>query len=212
MATARVSTQERLISTYYDTPDAALKRRGLTLRVRDQGGHFVQTVKEGDLASGDLLSRGEWEDAVAESRPDPDAAQSGPRLPEGAAGDLRPVFVTEVTRTILPIEPVLGTSIEAAVDEGEIRAIDTDRAEPISEVELELKGGDAAALYDLAAQLLEVAPLRIETRSKSERGYRLLEHSDVAPPPVHAETIILDPDMTVEAALQKIGRSCLAPL
>jgi triphosphatase len=212
MATARVSTQERLISTYYDTPDAALKRRGLTLRVRDQGGHFVQTVKEGDLASGDLLSRGEWEDTVAESRPDPDAAQSGPRLPEGAAGDLRPVFVTEVTRTILPIEPVLGTSIEAAVDEGEIRAIDTDRAEPISEVELELKGGDAAALYDLAAQLLEVAPLRIETRSKSERGYHLLEHSDVAPPPVHAETIILDPDMTVEAALQKIGRSCLAQL
>jgi triphosphatase len=212
MATARVSTQERLISTYYDTPDAALKLRGLTLRVRDQGGHFVQTVKEGDLASGDLLSRGEWEDAVAESRPDPDAAQSGPRLPEGAAGDLRPVFVTEVTRTILPIEPVLGTSIEAAVDEGEIRAIDTDRAEPISEVELELKGGDAAALYDLAAQLLEVAPLRIETRSKSERGYHLLEHSDVAPPPVHAETIILDPDMTVEAALQKIGRSCLAQL
>ena len=74
MAMARVSTQERLISTYYDTPDLALKQRGLTLRVRDQGGHFLQTVKEGDLASGDLLTRGEWEDAVAESRPDPDAA------------------------------------------------------------------------------------------------------------------------------------------
>ena len=212
MAMARVSTQERLISTYYDTPDAALRQRGLTLRVRDQGGHFLQTVKEGDLASGDFLSRGEWEDAVAESRPDPDAAQSGPRLPEGATADLRPFFVTEVTRTIFTVEPLPGTAIEAAADEGEIRAVDKDRVEPISEVELELKNGDAAALYDLAAQLLEVAPLRIETRSKSERGYRLAECGDAAPPAVHAEPVILDPDMTVAAALQKIGRSCLAQL
>ncbi len=149
---------------------------------------------------------------VAESRPDPDAAQSGPRLPEGAARDLRPVFVTAVTRTIFAVEPLPGAAIEAAVDEGEIRAVDKDRAEPISEVELELKGGDAAALYDLAAQLLEVAPLRIETRSKSERGYRLAECADAAPPAVHAESVILDPEMTVEAALQKIGRSCLAQL
>jgi inorganic triphosphatase YgiF len=212
MEMARVSTQEKLISTYYDTPDAALKQRGLTLRVRDRGGHFLQTVKEGDLASGDLLSRGEWEDAVAERRPDPEATQSGPRLPEGAAGNLRPIFVTEVTRTVFVVEPLLGTAIEAAVDEGEIRAVAKDRTEPIGEVELELKGGDAAALYDLAAQLLEVAPLRIETRSKSERGYRLVGHGDTAPPAVHAQPVILDPDMTVEAALQKIGRSCLAQL
>jgi triphosphatase len=212
MEMARVSTQQKLVSTYYDTSDAALKQRGLTLRVRDQGGNFLQTVKEGDVASGDFLSRGEWEDAVADSQPDPDAAQSGARLPEGAAADLRPFFVTEVTRTIFAVEPVPGTTIEAAVDEGEIRAIANDGAEPISEVELELKGGAAAALYDLAAKLQEVAPLRIETRSKSERGYHLAECGDAAPPAVHAETVILDPDMTVEAALQKIGRSCLSQL
>ncbi len=212
MAMAQLSTQERLTSTYYDTPDAALKQRGLTLRVRDQAGHFVQTVKEGNLASGDLLSRGEWEDAVAESRPDPNAAQSGPRLPAGAVGDLRPVFATEVTRTIFAFEPQPGSAIEAAVDEGEIRAVDQDKAEPISEVELELKGGEAATLYDLAAQLLEMTPLRIETRSKSERGYQLAGYGDAAPSAVHAEPVILDPDMTVEAALRKIGRSCLAQL
>src|SRR5207302_2672270 len=65
---------------------------------------------------------------------------------------------------------------------------------------------------DVAAQLLEVAPLRIETRSKSERGYRLMECGDAAPPAVHAEPLGLDPEMTVEAALQKIGRGCLAQL
>ncbi len=133
-------------------------------------------------------------------------------MPKGAAGDLRPYFVTEVTRTIFAIEPVSGTAIEAAVDEGEIRAVGKDGAELISEVELELKEGDAATLYDLTAQLLEVAPLRIETRSKSERGYRLMGRGDAVPPAVHAERVILDPDMTVEAALRKIGRSCLAQL
>ena len=211
MEMAPVSSQERLISTYYDTPNSALKQRGLTLRVREQGGHFTQTVKAGDLA-GDILSRGEWEAAVAENRPDPNAAHSGPHLPEDAAGGLRPLFVTEVTRTIFEIEPVPGTAIEAAIDRGEIRAVDTDRAEPISEIELELKRGEAAGLYDLASRLLDAAPLRIETRSKSERGYHLVEGGAAAPPAVHSEPVNLDPDMTVEAALQKIGRSCLTQL
>src|SRR5207302_4310244 len=57
-----------------------------------------------------------------------------------------------------------------------------------------------------------VAPLRFETRSKSELGYRLVECGDAAPPAVHAEPLVLDPEMTVAAALRKIGRSCLAQL
>jgi triphosphatase len=211
MAMAPVSTQQGLISTYYDTPNSVLEQRGLTLRVRERGGHFTQTVKAGD-PTGNILSRGEWEDAVAEDRPDPNAAQSGSHLPENAAGDLRPRFVTEVTREIFVIEPVPETVIEAAIDEGEIRAVGKDRAESLSEIELELKHGDASALYDVAARLLEAAPLRIETRSKSERGYRLLKGDDAAPAAVHAEPVFLDPDMRVEAALQRIGRSCLAQL
>jgi triphosphatase len=209
---APVSKQKRLISTYYDTPDAALKERGLTLRVREQNGNFIQTVKAGGPAAEDLLTRGEWEDAVAENRPDPLAAQSGPRLPKETTGGLRPFFVTEVTRTIFAVEPVPGTAIEAAIDKGEIRAVEKAGVEPISEVELELKDGDAAVLYDLAAQLLEVAPLRIEARSKSERGYQLAEHGEAVPQAVHAGPVILDRDMTVGVALQSIGRSCLAQL
>ena len=77
MAPESASTDARLISTYYDTPDLALKRRGLSLRVREQSGRFIQTVKSGDLAGGDFLTRGEWEDELAESSPDPDATQSG---------------------------------------------------------------------------------------------------------------------------------------
>ena len=174
----------------------ALKQRGLTLRVREQGGHFIQTVKAGDLAGADLLSRGEWEDALAEATvPTRRGAERRAACPTDAADDLRPLFVTEVTRTTVEIEPAPGTQIEAAIDEGEIRAVDNGiRPKPISEIELELKSGDAAALYDLALRLLEAAPIRIETRSKSERGYRLCEGGDAAPAAVHAEPVALDPE------------------
>jgi triphosphatase len=213
MAPEAASSRRRLISTYYDTPDLALKRQGLTLRVREQAGRFIQTVKTGDFAAGgELLRRGEWEDELDENRPDPQALQSGGRLPDGVAGNLHPLFATDVTRTTVAIEPVPATRIEAATDEGEIRTVGGNGAEPISEIELELRSGEASALYDVAMRLLEVAPIRIEIRSKSERGYRLGEGAAAAPLVVHAAPVVLDPTMSVEAALQEIGRACLAHL
>ena len=169
----------------------------------------MQTVKTADAGAGDLLTRGEWEDLVAENRPDLRAPHSGSQLPESVAGDLCPLFLTEVSRETVEIEPSPGTLIEAAVDTGEIRAIDSGRAEPISEIELELKSGDPTALYDLALKLLEAAPLRIETRSKSERGYRLVAAAGAPPPAVPAEPLTLDPRIVVEEAVRNIGRSCL---
>jgi triphosphatase len=212
MSPGIVSTQERLITTYYDTQGLALHRRGLTLRVREQADRFTQTVKAEDTSGAGMLSRGEWEDALVESRPDPAAPESGPHLPEGVAGDLRPLFITDVTRTTAQIEPEAESRVEAAIDEGELRLAGNDKTEPISEIELELKSGDAAALYELASRLLEVAQVRIETRSKSERGYRLAANGKSAPPALHSTPVTLDPDMSVDAALQKIGRNCLAQL
>jgi triphosphatase len=209
MASGSATVRRTLVTTYYDTPDLALKQAGSTLRVRDEGGRFVQTLKTADLAGAGLLARGEWEDPLAENRPDPQAPQSGSRLPAGVAGDLRPLFVTEVIRETIVIEPVPGTRIEAAVDTGEIRALDSGRTEPISELELELESGDPAALYDLALRLLETAPLRIATRSKSGRGYRLVEGVEAPLRAVHAEPVTLDSGMAVEEVLQNIGRSCL---
>jgi inorganic triphosphatase YgiF len=210
LAPGSAAARRTLVSTYFDTPDLALKRAGSTLRVREQEGRFVQTLKTADHGGANLLARGEWEDPVAENRPDPQAPHSGLRLPEGVAGELRPLFVTEITRATIEIAPPPGTHIEAALDTGEIRTIDSGRIESVSEIELELDGGDPAALYDVALKLLEAAPLRIDTRSKSERGYRLVESPEAPPAAVHAEPVALDPDMAVEEVLQRIGRSCLA--
>lgn len=205
-------SQHRLRSTYYDNRELALRQRGLTLRVREQDGRFIQTVKAGDLAGPDILARGEWEDALADSRPDPRAPRSGARLPQLAADDLQPLFATDVTRTTLVIEPAAGVVIEAAIDEGEIRALCSDAVEPISEIELELRGGDAVALYDLALRLLQAGPLRIETRSKSERGYGLVEGGAAYPRTFRTQPVALDRGGNVDAALRNIGRLCLAQL
>lgn len=212
MTPGAVRSQERLVSTYYDTPDLVLKQRGLILRVREQGGRFIQAVKADDPAGAGMLSRGEWEDALRENHPDPRAPQSGPHLPQGVADALRPLFVTDVTRTAIETELLTGTRIEAAIDQGEVRLAAGDVGEPISEIELELKSGDSSALYDLALRLLEVAPIRIQMLTKSERGYRLVEGESATPAAVHAEPIELDPGMTVEAALRAIGRNCLTQL
>ena len=114
MTPGSVSSQENLISTYYDTPTLGLHKRGLSLRVREQAGRLIQTVKAEDARAAGLLSRGEWEDTLVENRPDPDAPRSGSHLPQGSGGDLRPLFATGVTRTLVEIEPRAGTRIEAA--------------------------------------------------------------------------------------------------
>ena len=212
MPTVRSEIQSDLTSTYYETPDFALHRKLLTLRVRKQGRKFVQTVKAGDLAGPDLLARREWEDPIASGRPDIDAPKTGKRLPNSICEqDLRPVFTTSVTRTVIEIEPNPATRIEAAIDEGKIRTADGSAEEPISEIELELNSGEPAALFDVALRLLEAAPVRIETRSKAERGYRLLGSVGL-PQAVHTAPVVLDPTMDVETALQHFGRQCLTRL
>lgn len=49
------TASHHLISTYFDTSDFRLRRRGFTLRVRQDGADFVQTVK----AEGSVIRRGE---------------------------------------------------------------------------------------------------------------------------------------------------------
>jgi inorganic triphosphatase YgiF len=200
-----------LTSTYFDTPDRALRRAGIVLRVRRERGRFVQTVKAAGAGDGGLLARGEWEDVVAGDQPDRDAPRSGEHLPADAFAALRPLFVTDVTRTVVELHPSPGTCVEAAIDRGEIRLHPDGRSEPISEVELELKSGDPAALYDIALELAETAAVRIETPSKSERGYRLAD-GGAGVAVVHAEPVSLDPAVTIDAALRRIGGACLAHL
>jgi inorganic triphosphatase YgiF len=211
--TVKSEVRSKLVSTYYDTPTLALHRERLSLRVRKQGGEFVQTVKAEDPTQADVLERKEWEDHIPSKRPVLDAPKTGKRLPDAVRDEeLRPVFTTTVTRTAIEISPDPSARIEAAIDEGEIHTSRGDAVEPISEIELELKKGDPRVIFDVALQLLEAAPIRIETRSKAERGYRLLGTDGRMPQAVRVGPVALDPAMSVEAALERIGRRCLTHL
>src|SRR5579872_5599254 len=58
--------EHELTSIYFDTPKQKLRRHGLTLRVRQVGDEFLQTVK---TAAAGNVSRGEWETKVARPKP-----------------------------------------------------------------------------------------------------------------------------------------------
>jgi inorganic triphosphatase YgiF len=92
-----------------------------------------------------------------------------------AAPELVELFRTNFTRTLWRVE-VDGSDIEAAIDQGDVFAeVDSEtRRAPISEVELELKSGDEAALHTLAAELgKQIAGLAPDNISKAQRGYKL---------------------------------------
>jgi triphosphatase len=202
-----------LVAVYYDSEELKLHQQGFSLRVRDEDGRHVQTLKSHDGGNPDILTRSEWEDVIADNSPDFSAPQSGPRLTDMVSpGELRPLFKTIVRRTKFELEPRPSTRVEVALDEGEIRSAADDSSEAMCEVELELKSGDPAAVYDLGLRLLDAAPLRIETRSKAARGYQLISANGAPEPTVYAPRVSLDGSMTVESALQGIGRSCIAHL
>jgi len=211
-ASGQEVSKTSLLSTYYDTPDLALRRKGFTLRVRRQGNRFLQTVKS-TRDNDDPLKRGEWEDELLTDQPDLAAPVSGGKI-RAAIDDaaLRPQFTTRVDRTAVELTRAGGIKVEAALDRGEIRAVEGTASEPLSEVEFELKEGGPEALYSFAMPLLDIAPLRIEPRSKSERGYSLVEKPRVKLPVYHAEDIELEPDMLAEEAFRRIGNAHLLML
>ncbi len=162
----------RLESVYYDTADRNLFSHGMSLRVRRDGKRYVQTLKRGSV-DGQPFVRGEWETAVDSFAPDLallPVSEIGAPLDNIMPAALDEIFVTKVRRRTQRLD-FFGAVVEVAFDEGSIEA--GERHEPLSEIELELKSGAPSVLYDLGVELLDIAPVRIGTRSKAERGYDL---------------------------------------
>lgn len=187
----------RLDAIYYDTPDRALYRNGMSLRVRRSGSRYIQTLKR-VAANGSNFARQEWETPVESVAPDL------ARLPSADIGDsidvsangLVPIFSTKVRRRTQRLE-LADTVVEVAFDEGTIEA--RGRSEPLAEIELELKAGRADILYGIGTELLEIAPLRIGTASKSDRGYGLA--FDDAPDATKAGPSLITAEHTVDDAI-----------
>lgn len=200
-----------LESVYFDTRDAALARAGFGLRVRRSGPNRVQTLKREGPAAGGLFERSEYEAPVAGPEPDlalvPDPAVRA-RLAEIVGSQpLEPVFRTGFRRTRRVLrDGDAEWTLDA--DVGEIEA--DDAREPIAELELELRAGEPARLFEFALLLQEQFDLLPSTRSKAERGYALARGE---PAPAHrAQPVGLSRDALLEHALQAILSQCLAQI
>lgn len=196
--------RKHLKSVYYDTPERALRKSGLSLRVRQNGARFVQTVKTD--AADDPLRRGEWEASVPSLAPD--LALAMPFIPEKLREQLETqpleaVFTADIHRHARMIDLPSGT-VEIAFDQGELIA--GDRSLPVSEIELELKSGSASTIYEIALRLAEHGAVKPSIRSKSARGFDLA--ADKPPSARRPRKLHLDPSVTLDEAFETILRSC----
>jgi inorganic triphosphatase YgiF len=216
LLTRQPGRSKSLVSTYYDTADFALQRNAVTLRIRQDGdGGCVQTVKtapDPTRQAAGLFARGEWEEKLPAPVPDVAVPALRERLGDLAPDALRPIFTSRIERMVWTVAAAGDAEIEVALDRGEIDAPDNGATASVCEIELELKRGSPAALYEMAAAFCEAAPLRIERRTKAERGYALARGggdaalSSEPPQPVYATPLALDREMTVEAVLGAVLR------
>lgn len=209
--------EHHLTDTYYDTPGRELWKHGLTLRVRSDNEAWIQTVKTSGRFSG-LHQRGEWECALPDGEPRPallarqikSSNLAALLADSGLPQRLQPVFQSSTRRTTWDIALADGRQLECALDAGDIAA--GDRHAEISELELELKRGDPAALFELALALHQDIPLQLGSDSKAARGFALLEGDEAADTGIKAAPVRLHPRMTLEDAFQCIGLNCLRQL
>ena len=212
--------KSRLANTYYDTPDFALRQRGIALRLRRKGwAIWLMTVKGGDSGAGGLAQRVEWE---APTRPGvfdfsivTDEALR--EFLETNHERLQPVFATDFTRTAWMLERG-GAVVELALDRGKIAVPAKAEGEgqgpassAICEVELELVSGDSPdVLFELAIELAADLHLHPEILSKAERGFALAD--GVMAPPVKAFAPQVSIDQSPVEAFRAIALSCLMQL
>ncbi|MBD8892152.1 CYTH and CHAD domain-containing protein [Roseibium litorale] len=206
----RASTQT-LQSIYFDTPDHALRRRKMSLRLRKTGKTWVQTLKIGTGVNGGLSSPIEIEHPVSGRSIDLTAisdAKAIRHLVDAVQGQaLSEMFETVMRRTKRDLTAPDGSMIEFALDRGEIRSGDT--CTSLSELELELKEGAEEHLLTAARAIAGTAPFRFSPCSKAERGYRLLSGETTASlEPLGAGKLGIHADETVEQVFKAVVWSC----
>lgn len=206
--------RQRLLNTYYDTPDLELLGQRMALRHRRKGWDWLLTVKTANPASGGLARRNEWEAKVAPGQFDFSHVDDGDlrRWLQKRTPRLEAAFTTDFTRLAWIVEPAPGTRIEIALDRGTIQS--KGQRETLGELELELLAGPETALFALARELStalgERQALHPVAASKAERGYALF--TGRRSPPQKARPAPLETNLTPLAACRSAALDCLQHL
>ena len=174
---------QRLLNTYFDTPDLALQARRMAVRERLAGDKWLLTVKTAGRSTGGLSRRQEWEGPTTPGALDfaalvDDATLAAELMALRPA--LRPLFATDFERRRWFIEHA-GARIEVALDQGRVHVPGTALEAILLELELELLEGPDAALLALADALRQTAhgtvKLTPSDMSKAQRGLALWQRA-----------------------------------
>jgi inorganic triphosphatase YgiF len=204
---AAETPSQTLRSVYFDTPSDDLHKQEIVLRVRTVGGMHIMALKSPRSLAEGPFSRGEIE--VLVQSPDPDIALFGAAIAAElgriiGGRTLERKFETQIKRGLHCL--TFGTSlIEVAFDDGFIVA--GNRRQPLTEIELELKAGEEAALYDLALRLADSLPVRLDVLSKASRGFML--STGETPKPVRAGVFQLPAEARLGDIVELVIASCL---
>ena len=203
---------EEHVDRYFDTVGLDLWKHGFALRVRSAGGRHVQTIKGGGSALAGLHGRTELETEIDSDTPDlalfvRQVDEVLPKLVRNGGLHLtqEPVFVNRTKRSSWMLALADGTHVEVALDIGELQR--GERTVQVRELELEVKDGDPARLYELAQQVHQAFPVRVENVSKAERGYALA--SEDKPRATKAAPVTLGRKASLGEALGAILANCL---
>ena len=173
------ASSQRLLNTYFDTPDLALQQRHMAVRERLAGDQWLLTVKTAGQSTHGLSRRQEWEGPTTPGLMPFDALVDDVALAADLMA-LRPrlqaLFCTDFERRRWVISHA-SAQIEVALDQGRIHVPGTTLSEPLLELELELLSGPEAALTALADVLRQTpqGPVTLAPSdvSKAQRGMAL---------------------------------------
>ncbi len=201
-----------LYSAYYDTADGLLGANRIAFRVRKGDGDvYIQTIKTAAPAD-QPFKRGEIEQPLADERPEIGALQAvlAPdqfRAVEQAG--LAQRYATIFDRTRAPLSGLDRSgeafTAELALDVGRIEA--GDRILPISELEVELKAGSSAALFEVAKAWVGGGVAGIQVTSKGARAEQAL--SGAAPSVAYARSFTPDPKASALASFGQMAQDCI---
>lgn len=200
--------RQRLRAIYFDTADGRLARAAIALRLRREGGRWVQTLKASTAHTGQRL---EHEVVLARSKVQP---RVDPRRHAGTPAHERLVhalrgaadvewverYRTDIWRTTR-MRRVRGGVVELALDEGFIEA--GDRRVSVCELEMELSGGRPGVLATLARDWVQRHELWLDVRSKAQLG-ECLARGGAAPPARKSAAVQLDAHDSLASALQRV--------
>ena len=205
----RKPQRQTVFSQYFDTPDQALRRQRVALRLRRLGSpeqpQWRQTLKTAGQGDSAFSVRGEWEMPVPGPALALELLHDSPWPQMDADGSLsaalQPCFTTEFERTTWLVRQRDGSQIEVALDIGSITA--AGRSVPLCELELELIAGSPAALLALAGRIARTVAVLPLAASKAERGFALQQSANAAP------LLAQPPKISPSDSLSRIARQVL---